>query len=371
MEGLVKIGKTTRDPDLRAREVSQATGVPTPFYVAFSIQVADCHSGEEYVYAILEHNGFKRSPNREFFQMPLRTAIEVLLVAEKELAAHAPGAQEASEAKSPKLLDDEPAPAEHPATPLMEKAYALYYGHDDEIRDEEEAVHLLHKAKALNHPGAYTALAEYHTEKPWLNGMVPNDKAGERNFYQKALEILKEGAQRGHGRCYFQMARMYEGGSATQDLNPDVQSAVKCWKKYFRSQTFVNDDDEKWDNMSRSDIPGSTGFSRAAYAELYLSACFQSRLPFDQEIRQVLLPIREEILKSIRASIRQHEEWAAKQPPVLESPKLATSKWRAMRLLGRVMGSKKQAGQMARPVSSDAEAAKEKRRLLAYVESVL
>lgn len=36
MEGLVKIGKTTRDPESRARELSQATGVPTPFYVAFS-----------------------------------------------------------------------------------------------------------------------------------------------------------------------------------------------------------------------------------------------------------------------------------------------------------------------------------------------
>jgi hypothetical protein len=120
MEGLVKIGKTTRDPESRAREVSQATGVPTPFYVAFSILVADCHSAEEYVYAILEHNGFKRSPNREFFQMPLRTAIEVLLVAEKELAVNAPGAQQASGPEIPELLDDEPAVAEYPAIPLMQ-----------------------------------------------------------------------------------------------------------------------------------------------------------------------------------------------------------------------------------------------------------
>jgi hypothetical protein len=59
MEGLVKIGKTTREPEFRAKELSQATGVATPFYVAFSIFVVDCHSAEEFVHAILEHKGFR------------------------------------------------------------------------------------------------------------------------------------------------------------------------------------------------------------------------------------------------------------------------------------------------------------------------
>jgi hypothetical protein len=31
----VKIGKTTKDPSIRAAELSSATGVPTPFYVAY------------------------------------------------------------------------------------------------------------------------------------------------------------------------------------------------------------------------------------------------------------------------------------------------------------------------------------------------
>jgi hypothetical protein len=35
MDGLVKIGKTQRDPEKRAIELSSATGVPTPFIVAF------------------------------------------------------------------------------------------------------------------------------------------------------------------------------------------------------------------------------------------------------------------------------------------------------------------------------------------------
>ena len=79
MEGLVKIGKTTREPEFRAKELSQATGVATPFYVAFNIFVSDCHSAEEYVHAVLEHKGFRNTTNREFFQMPLSQAIEVLM----------------------------------------------------------------------------------------------------------------------------------------------------------------------------------------------------------------------------------------------------------------------------------------------------
>jgi hypothetical protein len=35
MEGFVKIGKTTKTPEERAKELSNATGVPTPFTVAF------------------------------------------------------------------------------------------------------------------------------------------------------------------------------------------------------------------------------------------------------------------------------------------------------------------------------------------------
>jgi hypothetical protein len=34
MEGFIKVGKTARDPKERAKELSQATGVPTPFMVA-------------------------------------------------------------------------------------------------------------------------------------------------------------------------------------------------------------------------------------------------------------------------------------------------------------------------------------------------
>jgi T5orf172 domain-containing protein len=55
--GLVKIGKTERDPDERAREFSQATGVATPFEVGYAAAFADCDVAERYLHAVLEHNG--------------------------------------------------------------------------------------------------------------------------------------------------------------------------------------------------------------------------------------------------------------------------------------------------------------------------
>lgn len=47
-EYVVKIGLTTREPDVRAKQIYVgATGVPTPFQVAFACSVGDCKSAEK------------------------------------------------------------------------------------------------------------------------------------------------------------------------------------------------------------------------------------------------------------------------------------------------------------------------------------
>jgi hypothetical protein len=144
MEGLVKIGKTTRDPESRAKELSQATGVATPFYVAFNIYVPDCHSAEEFVHAILEHKGFRNTANREFFQMPLSQAIEVLLLAQKELEETG-GEHGRHESKDSENRTSEDSAVEdiecekHPGREVFEQAIRIYYGEGDEIEDRDEA----------------------------------------------------------------------------------------------------------------------------------------------------------------------------------------------------------------------------------------
>ncbi|WP_313453255.1 GIY-YIG nuclease family protein [Stutzerimonas nitrititolerans] len=69
MDGLLKIGKTTRSPSLRAKELSRATGVPGAFSVVFFAEVEG--------YSILEqqlHERFvdHRVNGSEFFKVSLQ-----------------------------------------------------------------------------------------------------------------------------------------------------------------------------------------------------------------------------------------------------------------------------------------------------------
>lgn len=87
MEGMVKVGKTTRDPALRARELGAATGVPTPFLLVFELFFGDCDKAEEYVHDALEARGHRVAGNREFFRATPSETIDVVLRAKAVLAA--------------------------------------------------------------------------------------------------------------------------------------------------------------------------------------------------------------------------------------------------------------------------------------------
>lgn len=79
MPGIVKIGKTTRAAEDRAKELGSATGVPTPFVLVYDVKVDDCHEAEKKVHALLSH--CRVADNREFFRIPVKDAINVLMAA--------------------------------------------------------------------------------------------------------------------------------------------------------------------------------------------------------------------------------------------------------------------------------------------------
>jgi hypothetical protein len=66
MPGLVKIGRTTGDPERRASQLYQ-TGVPSPFRVLASVMMPDCAAGERNVHQSLDP--FRVSGSREFFRV--------------------------------------------------------------------------------------------------------------------------------------------------------------------------------------------------------------------------------------------------------------------------------------------------------------
>jgi hypothetical protein len=77
MPKLLKIGHSSRPTEERARELSQPTGVPFPFVVAYEEVFSTCYQeAEQEVHARLE--GFRSNRCREFFHLPLKDAITVL-----------------------------------------------------------------------------------------------------------------------------------------------------------------------------------------------------------------------------------------------------------------------------------------------------
>ena len=79
MPGLVKIGMTTRGAKERAEELSRTTGVPTPFLVAYEIEVSDCVAMESEIHRELEEQGLRTNLNREFFSIELKDVIELVI----------------------------------------------------------------------------------------------------------------------------------------------------------------------------------------------------------------------------------------------------------------------------------------------------
>ena len=73
--GFVKIGKTTKDPEVRAREVSAGSGVPAPYAVAWAALVSDCDHVECMIHQQLAPARSRK--DREFFALPLKRAIAV------------------------------------------------------------------------------------------------------------------------------------------------------------------------------------------------------------------------------------------------------------------------------------------------------
>ena len=77
MPGLVKVGCTTRTPEIRAKELFEETaGVPAPFVVIYAAYTPEHKESEELVHLTLKRE--KRHYNKEFFKCDPSVAIECI-----------------------------------------------------------------------------------------------------------------------------------------------------------------------------------------------------------------------------------------------------------------------------------------------------
>jgi hypothetical protein len=74
--GMCKIGMTVRDVDERAKEISSATGVPTPWIPVYSFKCFDSYKLEQEIHKHLD--AIRVSHNREMFEIASVDAIKIV-----------------------------------------------------------------------------------------------------------------------------------------------------------------------------------------------------------------------------------------------------------------------------------------------------
>ena len=218
MNGLVKVGKTTRDPQGRADELSGATGVPTPFILAYSTPFLNCSEAEQLIHTILETRCERVSENREFFKAELNKVIETILEVKKidydsdRFPLNTPSIEYLAS-------DDETKSIYEPNRSIWQNHFELaensYYGIGDTLRDYEEALGHYRQAAKLGASNAFFNIGQMY-------------KCGEGCIQDlnTSLKYFKQGALKKDHRCYAEMAAIYyEKGN--------IENAIKCWDKYM------------------------------------------------------------------------------------------------------------------------------------------
>ncbi|WP_444878450.1 GIY-YIG nuclease family protein [Citrobacter koseri] len=76
MPGIFKIGMTTTSPEVRAREVSQGTGVPMPYVVEHAFHSYQPRQDEAEIHELLGE--YRLNPNREFFRCEMDIILDAI-----------------------------------------------------------------------------------------------------------------------------------------------------------------------------------------------------------------------------------------------------------------------------------------------------
>ncbi len=221
--GYVKIGKTSRSPDERAKELSAATGVPTPFIVAFEAYFFDCDHAESYVHELLQARNVARVSGREFFVTSVREAVKAITDAEKLLGQVGTG-QTGLPSDMPRGHSTSNN-QDRPWNDIFEQAGAYHYGFEDTIKDVDRAEELYKKAAVLGALEAFAALAEI---------------CADRGEPEQGIRWLLKGAEQGSNNCWLSLGYIWSGKGLLHwdDIAPEPENAKKAFRHYFKGIDF-------------------------------------------------------------------------------------------------------------------------------------
>jgi len=208
--GLAKVGRTTRNPSERVAELSSATGVPSPFLLAYQHPVVDCTSAERWVHAELERQGYRHASNREFFNAPLHEIIKVVAQVEAITVPAGSGTDRelaSGSANQPYSKAEE----------LFALAQQYAEGTADLIRDDKAALALFEQAAVLGHATA-----------SWMAATRYRFGIGARQDANKALVYYQKAVAQGMWFAEAFIAGLFlESGQ--------VKDAATHWKMFFDS----------------------------------------------------------------------------------------------------------------------------------------
>ena len=209
LPGLVKVGKTTRLPSERVQELSGATGVPTPFIVAFEEAFDDCNVAEQFVHAQLESKGLRQASNREFFRANTADVIRVVLNAPRGNSAHQLPQPNVDRERDE--LDDMVLETPHDAwADLLSEGIDHYYGLNGHLEDPVEARRLFMVAAKLGSGEAWNYL-----------GRISQYGESVREDPTQALEYYKNAVRFKYPAAYGAMAVIF-------CLQDHQDNSIKC-----------------------------------------------------------------------------------------------------------------------------------------------
>jgi len=272
MEGLVKVGKTTRDPSQRVKELSTPTSVPTPFILVYQAKFIDCSEAEQHIHQELAAKGYRYSSNREFFIAPVNEIIDIIIKEKQSpVNAHSANVNIPSNRENGDNDDIEPGQA------ILKLAWEYINGSGDTIKDPKEAFLLTTKAVKMGNKEAYSLLSVMY-----FRGYSVKQNT------EKAKDVLKQGIDRGLFTCWADLAILYK------ETERDNTNSEKCWKRFFLSLK----DFDLWKSKDK--------YSYVKHVLKYLYSQYDDHQPIEylEEIR----PIREIISNYMKADIKVCEE---------------------------------------------------------------
>ena len=225
--GMVKVGRTTRQPAARAAELSGATGVATPFVLAFEQEFADGVQAEELIHAELDRRGLRVAANRKFFRGSPAEIVRVVLYV-------------AALSGDMKAVTTVPS-----AVDLLAEGDRHLFGTGDALQDYGEAVRCYRLAATR---GSLVALERLGSIFLRLGGTSRAER-------RRAMHCLKDGARRGNYYCYCEMTWVYAAEG-------HLQNFAKAWDLFFarRADSFNQEaetGDQRYANALRHYISAS------------------------------------------------------------------------------------------------------------------